>query len=101
MEVISWGARSYDQPVVTKKVSYDLAPLGSKVVTTMPIKSSLANSSLTLMDAVVRLRATAEGDSKGEWSATHRDTGSSRPLSKYIIRAGPHSRRAREVAVSS
>ena len=65
VELIAWGARSYEQPLVTVPVEFSVGALGSSLVATVPIKSQLANSSLTLMDAVVRLSATACGDPGG------------------------------------
>ena len=65
MELIAWGARSYDQPLVTVPVDFSMGALSSKLIATVPIKLQLANYSLTLMDAVVRLRATANGDPRG------------------------------------
>jgi hypothetical protein len=66
IDLISWGSRSYDQPIVSKTVKFEVPALGSKVVKTMPLHHYLTNESLTLMDAVVQLRATAKGNSRGE-----------------------------------
>ena len=66
VELIAWGARSYEQPLVTVPVDFSVGALGSKLVATVPIKSQLANCSLTLIHAVVRLRATARGDPQGQ-----------------------------------
>jgi len=65
IDLISWGARTYDQPLLSRHVEYEVAALGSKVVKTLPLKPHLTNESLTLMDAVVRLKTTAKGNPRG------------------------------------
>ena len=52
----------------TVPVDFSMGALSSKLIATVPIKLQLANYSLTLMDAVVRLRATANGDPRGSSS---------------------------------
>ena len=69
VEVISWAARSYDLPVITESARFSLPPLASKVVMTLPLKASLTESGLTLLDAVVRLRSSAKGNPQGMLSA--------------------------------
>jgi len=66
IDVISWGARSYDQPIVSLRMDFQVPALGSKVVKTVALKPHLRNESLTLLDAVVRLKVTATGNPRGE-----------------------------------
>lgn len=65
MELIAWGARSYEQPIATQNMDFTVNALASKVVKTVALNPLLANESLTLRDAVVRLSTTAQGNPAG------------------------------------
>ena len=69
IELIAWGARSYEQSIMTQTTDYSVGALGSKVVKTLALKPLLSTESLTLSDAVVRLSTTAEGNSGGKMSS--------------------------------
>lgn len=66
IDLIAWGARPYEQPVLSQRIKYSVPALGSKVVKTLALKSVLSKESLTLNDAVVQLSTTAVGNAGGK-----------------------------------
>ena len=65
IDLIAWGSRPYEQPVMSQRIKYSVPALGSKVVKTLPLKPSLSNEGLTLNDAIIQVSTTAAGNAGG------------------------------------